>query len=64
MATDGNETKSLEDAIERARAEFANDKMHRYVVCDANGVYRVATLGDVALEGRYAGYPTAFSTFQ
>ena len=64
MVTKRNETQHLEGTIEKARACFADDKMHRYVVCDVTGVYRVATLEDVDMDGKYADYPTAFSTFQ
>lgn len=64
VGMDGNETKSLKDAIEKARVNFAGDQRHRYVVVDTDGVYHVATLEDVSISGRYAGYPTVFSTFQ
>ncbi|MDY6950672.1 MAG: hypothetical protein SWE60_04105 [Thermodesulfobacteriota bacterium] len=64
MVMQSNETKSLNDAIEKARGSFAGDQMHRYVVVDSNGVYHIVTLEDVSIGGRYASYPTVFSTFQ
>ncbi|MDY6836349.1 MAG: hypothetical protein SWH78_00115 [Thermodesulfobacteriota bacterium] len=61
---DGNETKSLIDAIQKAKTGFATDQMHRYVVVDSNGVYHVVTLKEISIGGKYASYPTVFSTFQ
>jgi len=64
VGKDEHMTKSLKDAIEKARVRFADDQMHRYVVVDTNGVYHIVTLEDVSIGGRYARYPTVFSTFQ
>jgi hypothetical protein len=64
MTLDSCGSPSLEDAIEEARQEFAHDKMHRYVVYDGNSMYHVATLEDIDIKDKYAGYPTLFSTFQ
>jgi hypothetical protein len=64
MTPDSCGTRSLEDAIEKAREAFAHDEMHRYFVYARNGMYHVATREDIDTKGKYAGYPTLFSTFQ